>query len=189
MRLDERSLIYRPSNPLVITTVYPFDHPSLSFLPTPPLQNGSSLLKRVTGIVRNVDIVHLIYIRLSARTSQHDGDHISVAHRLESIPSPLPHARSVEVTARGHTTRRGLVRVRDLDRTVAEGRLGELEIHTDGIIRAGAGVHRLLQGDRGHALAREDQRGREGVVATARVGTATRDDPVGGNPDCGHDPG
>ena len=96
------------------------------------------------------------------------------------------------MTVLGHAARRGPVRILDLDRTLAEIRRVEFVLQRDGVFRSGAGVQRLLQGERADAVLRrgqQEQRGIEGVsvaagvgtagVGTAGVGTAGRDDAVG----------
>ena len=84
-----------------------------------------------------------------------------------------------------HTPRRGFVGVLDLERAVAESGRSGVESRADAIVGAGAGAHRLLQGERGGAV----EGGREGVVVAGGLWFARRDYSVGGLTGCiGHDP-
>lgn len=163
-----------PSNISIIPTVYPL-YQRLRSEPDPP----PSIC--ISGIVCNLDIIHL-NIRPPIRTAQHDHEHVGIAHRPERRDHRVPHPNRGNITVHGHAARRGPVRILDLDRTLAEIRRVEFVIQRDGVIRSGAGVQRLLQGERADAVVREgrqEQRGIEGVSVAAGVGTAGRDDAVG----------
>ena len=96
----------------------------------------------------------------------------------------MPHPSSYGIVVTGHTERiRRVAWILELDRTHAAGTdWRELVVQLDGIIRSGAGVHRLLQGEGGDAVGRRiwlDQRGIEGVETAAGIGAPGLDDAVG----------
>ena len=73
----------------------------------------------------------------------------------------------------------------DLEGAVAESGRSGVEIRADGVVGAGAGVQRLLQGEGGGAV----EGGGEGVVVAGGLGFTGRDDAVGGLAGCvGHNP-
>ena len=170
------------------------NYPShLPFVPTPPrLDRILTPSIRIIGIICHLDIIHLD-IDLCHRTAQHHLEHIGIAHRLERRHQRIPHMGRRTVAVRAHTARRGLVGILDLDRAFAQTVGIEFVVDRDGVVRAGAGAQRLLQGEGGDAvvrIGRQKQTGVEGVFAAGGPGAAGRDDAVGSSADgVGHDPG
>ena len=154
--------------------------------PTPPLNPDRSIRsKRIIRIISNLHIINLVHIRLSTRALHHNLEHISIAHGLESRTSRNPRPRGSDIAGPDHTPRRGLVGILDLEGAVAESGRSGVEIRADGVVGAGAGVQRLLQGEGGGAV----EGGGEGVVVAGGLGFARRDDAVGGLAGCvGHNP-